>query len=107
MTRALTFVVAFAVGMVPAFTPPEDSSELFVLHPSTVPLGLGSEPQGRDRISLLREEAERYGARGKGPCLWYRVANLERVLGQTSQAARDDAHAKNAIPKERCPKLVF
>ncbi len=106
-TRALMFVVAFAVGMVPAFTPPQDSSELFALHPSTVAMVQGWEPQGRDRISLLREEAERYGARGKGPCLWYRIADLERVIGQSSQAARDDARAKNAIPKERCPKLLF
>ncbi|MBX3220861.1 MAG: hypothetical protein KF795_10095 [Labilithrix sp.] len=105
--RALSFVVAFALGMVPAVSPPDDGSALFVLHPSTVALGTGWEPQGRDRVSLLREEAERHGTRGKGPCLWYRLADLERVLNRDSQAARDDARAKNAIPKDRCPKLVF
>lgn len=105
--RALTFVAAFAVGMVPAFSSPQDASKLFVLHPSTVAMVNEWEPRGRDRISLLREEAERYGARGKGPCLWYRVADLERVIGRSSQAARDDARAKDAIPKERCPKLLF
>ena len=107
LARASAFVLAFALGMVPALTPPDDSSSLFVLHPSTAPLASGWEPPGRDRISLLREEAERYGARGKGPCLWYRIADLERVLNQQAQAARDDARAKNAIPKDRCPKLVF
>jgi hypothetical protein len=105
--RALTFVAALALGMVPAFSPPDDSSSLFVMHPSTVPLGTGWEPAGRDRISLLREEAERYGTRGKGPCLWYRVADLERVLNQEAQAARDEARAKGVMPKDRCPKLVF
>jgi hypothetical protein len=105
--RVVSFVAALAIGMVPAFSPPEDSTALFVLHPSTIPLGLGMEPPGRDRISLLREEAERYGTRGIGPCLWYRVADLERVLNQESQAARDDARAHNVIPKDRCPKMRF
>jgi hypothetical protein len=107
IARAASFVAAFVVGMVPAVSPPEDATALFVLHPSTVPLGSGMEPSGRDRISLLREEAERYGTRGIGPCLWYRVADLERVMNQESQAARSDARAHNAIPKDRCPKMRF
>jgi hypothetical protein len=106
-SRAGAFVVAFAAGMAPAFSPPDDSSALFVLHPSTAWLATTWEPPGRDRISLLREEAERYGSRGKGPCLWYRIGELERVLRQDTQATRDDARAKGAVPKEQCPKLTF
>jgi hypothetical protein len=105
-SRMVAFVIAFALGMVPAFSSPDDSSALFVLHPSTIGLGAGWEPQGRDRISLLREQAERYGSRGQGPCLWYRIADLERVLNQTQQALRDESRARN-VPRERCPKLLF
>ena len=105
--RVAMFVGAFALGMLPAFSTPDDGSALFVLHPSTVPLANGWEPPGRDRISLLREEAERHGTRGKGPCLWYRVADLERVLNRGAQAARDEAKAKGAPPKEQCPKMLF
>ena len=106
IARTALFVSAFALGMVPALSTPSDSSKLFVLHPS-VPFVPGWEPPGRDRISRLREEAERYGARGKGPCLWYRIADLERVLHMNAQAAQDEARAKNAVPKDRCPKLRF
>ncbi len=105
--RIFSFVTAFAVGMVPAFSPPEDNTALFVMHPSTIPIGMGMEPPGRDRITTMREEAERYGTRGKGPCLWYQVAELERVMGQDSVAARDEARAKAALPRDRCPKQLF
>ncbi|HVH47834.1 MAG TPA: hypothetical protein VM925_36115 [Labilithrix sp.] len=104
--RVLTFAFAFAIGMVPALTPPEDSSALFKLHPA-IPFLAGWEPPGRDRLTVLREEAERFGTRGIGPCLWYQVADLERVLNHESQAARDEARARSAMPKERCPKQVF
>jgi hypothetical protein len=106
IARVVAFVSALAVGMVPAFSPPDDRSKLFVLHPSTVPLASGWEPQGRDRITLLREQAERYGTRGIGPCLWYRVADLERVVGQEVLAARDEARAR-VLPRDRCPKQWF
>ncbi len=106
VARFVSFVCALAVGMVPAFSPPEDDSKLFVLHPSTRMLATGWEPQGRDRITQLRERAERYGTRGIGPCLWYRVADLERVIGQDAQAARDEARAR-VLPRERCPKQWF
>ena len=105
--RALAFVAAFAVGMVPALSPPDDGSALFVLHPSTVPLGAGWEPAGRDRVSLLRDEAERYGPRGKGPCLWHQLADLERTLGREPQATRAEARAKGALAREHCPKALF
>jgi hypothetical protein len=106
IARLVAFVSALAVGMVPAFSAPDDRSKLFVLHPSTVGLASGWEPQGRDRITRLREQAERYGTRGIGPCLWYRVADLERVVGQEVLAARDEARAR-ALPRDRCPKRWF
>jgi hypothetical protein len=105
-SRMFMFAAAFAAGMVPALTKPDDGSELFVVHPS-VPFIGGWEPTGRDRISKLREDAERFGTRGIGPCLWYRVADLERVLNQPQQAFRDEARAKNTIAKDRCPKMRF
>ena len=102
--RAGTFVVAFGAAMVPAFTEPEDATPLFVLHPSTqgfVPIW---QPAGRDRIARLRVEAERYGPRR--PCMWYRIADLERIVGQELQARSDEARARGA-PRERCPKVLF
>jgi hypothetical protein len=104
--RTAAFAAAFVVGMAPAFSPPDDSSALFVLHPSTISIGSNWEPPGRDRISLLRDEAERYGTRGRGPCLWYRIADLERTLRQDAQAHRDEAKAK-PVPRDRCPKIWF
>lgn len=106
VARAVAFVAALAVGMAPAFSPPADDSKLFVLHPSTATFPSGWEPAGRDRITRLREEAERHGSRGIGPCLWYQVADLERVLDQEAQAARDEALARS-VPRARCPKRYF
>lgn len=103
--RSFVFLTAFAIGMTTAFSPPEDMTALFKLHP-TIQFALGWEPPGRDRLTLLRNEAERYGARGKGPCLWYRVAELERVINLDGQATLDEARAKGA-PREACPKVFF
>jgi hypothetical protein len=105
--RVVAFAGAFALGMVPAVSPPDDGSALFVLHPSTATFPQGWEPSGRDRLTLLREEAERYGTRGKGPCLWYQVSDLERAVNQPAQATRDEARAKAVLPRERCPKVYF
>jgi hypothetical protein len=106
VARSVSFVVAFVVGMVPAFTPTDDSSALFVLHPSTAVLAVGWEPPGRDRVTHLREEAERYGTRGAGPCIWYRVADLERSLYRDGQASRDESRARG-VARERCPRTYF
>lgn len=57
------------------------------------------EPAGRDRIARLRLEAERYGPRG--PCLWYKLADLERVVHWDSKATTDERRAK--APRESCP----
>ena len=100
--RIAIFVLALVVGLVPAFYPePADGSALFVLYPSTRGFLPGWEPAGRDRITLLREEAERYGPRR--PCLWYQIGDLERVLGQDAQAIRDADRAKVPRP-DTCPR---
>lgn len=103
-TRALAFAAALAIGLAPALTTPEDHTQLFVLHPDTRGIAAGWEPPGRDRISVLRNEAERYGARR--PCAWYQLADLDRALGQTGQAIRDESRA-GQVPRERCPRVWF
>lgn len=105
--RVASFVVAFAIGMIPAFSPPADGSRLFVVHPSSAGLAQSWEPAGRDRIALLREEAERFGARGIGPCLWYRIADMERTISQDVAAARAEARARGGTPRSQCPKSRF
>lgn len=105
--RVVAFIGALGIGMVPAFSKPADGTALFVLHPSTIGFAASWEPQGRDRLTHLREEAERYGDRGMGPCLWYRVAELERVLDLEGFATRDEARARAVVPKEHCPKMRF
>ena len=106
LERVLCFVLAFVVGMVPAFTTPLDGTRLMVAHPSVAGFTGGWEPAGRDRLTLLREEAERYGPRGKGPCLYWNLAELERVVGQDVAAAKDEVKAR-LIPREQCPKLRY
>jgi hypothetical protein len=103
--RAVFFVVALAAGLVPAFYPaPVDGSPLFVLFPSTRAFLPNWEPPARDRITLLRNEAERYGPRR--PCMWYHLADLDRVLGNESQATRDEMKTVGT-PRDRCPRRLF
>ena len=103
--RAVFFVFALALGLVPAFYPePADGSKVLVLHPATRALASMWEPPGRDRITLLRNEAERYGVRR--PCMWYHLADLDRVLGNDGQAARDESKTAGT-PREKCPRRVF
>lgn len=103
LVRVVMFAAAFAAGMVPALTEPEDGSMRFVLHGSTRPIVAGWEPRGRDRITLLREDAERYGPRR--PCLWYHLADLGRVMGNEGQARADEARAAGT-PRERCRRRL-
>lgn len=104
LPRVAAFVIAVAIGMVPALSTPPDGTKLFILHPSTRGLAQGWEPTDRDRIALLRNEAERYGSRR--PCMWYRLAEYDRILGDDLKASRDEARAKGA-PKENCPRSMF
>ena len=102
--RFVAFAAALAIGMVPALTPTADLSPLFVLHRDCRGFTQAWEPPGRDRISLLRIEAERYGPRR--PCNWYHLADLERVIGEDFQALRDESRAQG-FDRDRCPKLRF
>jgi hypothetical protein len=102
--RVTSFVIALALGMVPALSTTEDGSALFVLHPSVRGFPQSWEPAGRDRITLLRNEAERYGPRR--PCLWYRLADLDSVIGDSAQAARD-THRAGSTPREDCPRTYY
>jgi hypothetical protein len=98
-------VVCAAAGFAPAVSPTDDESKLFVLSP-TVSFAMAMEPTGRDRLTLTRDEAESFGTRGKGPCLWWRVVSFDHTLGHEAQATRDEAKAKS-VPKERCNRFWY
>jgi hypothetical protein len=93
---------AFAAGMVPAMStpPPEDIGDH---QPNVAGWARGWEPAGRDRLTLMREDAERYGPRRS--CPWYRLADLERMLHLPGQAAEHEKRASG--PRQNCPKLLF
>ena len=126
--RTLAFVCAGAAGMVPQLVPPSfhnpyddifitadtrvdahapPAPPLFVLDPSMQGVGLAMEPPGRDRLTKYRDEAESLGTRGRGPCLWYRVATLEHVAGQEAKSQRAEAKAKAVLPREKCTRFWF
>lgn len=95
----VVLVVAFAyVGIRPAFS---------ALDPAEVGDGVGAhrwlasvwEPAGRDRIAKLREEAERFGPRR--PCLWYKLADVERILDFNDEADKDEQRAAGT-PRASC-----
>jgi hypothetical protein len=98
--RVVAFAVALVAGMVPQFSAPEDGSKLWVVYPAAA-FGPSWEPAGRDRIALLRVEAERYGTRGPGPCLWLKLAELDRIAGMDAQAAKDHARA-GGVTRAQC-----
>lgn len=98
--RIVAFAVALVAGMVPQFSAPEDGSKLWVVYPAAA-FGPSWEPPGRDRIALLRVEAERHGTRGAGPCMWLKLAELDRIAGMDAQAAKDHARA-NGVTRQQC-----
>jgi hypothetical protein len=103
--RVAFFVAGLVGGLVPAFYPaPVDGSPLFVLFSGTRGFIPSWEPAGRDRVTLLRNEAERYGTRR--PCMWYQLSEMERVLGNEAQATRDEAKTIGT-PRDKCPKRWF
>lgn len=106
ISRVVGFTTSLVLGMVPALTPTTDNTPLFVLHRDCRGFIQAWEPPGRDRISLLRADAERYGSRGPGPCKWYHLADLERVIGEDFQAQRDEARAQG-FDRARCPRRLF
>ncbi len=56
------------------------------------------EPKGHDRIARARDEAERSGPRA--PCLWYELADLERIVHWDADALRDERRATE--PRSHC-----
>ena len=91
------------LGLIPAFTPPEGAEKIAVGGEAPWFMSMW-EPQGRDRLSALREEAERYGPRR--PCVWYKLADLERAANLTQDAERDERRARGA-PKDKCAPVYF
>ncbi len=102
--RALSFGVALAVGLAPALSKPNDGSELFVLQRDTRGFLAIWEPTGRDRITQLRAQAEQQGA--SDPCLWLHLGELERILGNTTQASRDEGRA-GPTARSQCSRFWF
>ncbi len=49
------------------------------------------EPVGRDRVAAARLEAERYGSHG--PCAWYRLADLQRIVHWETDATISESKA--------------
>jgi hypothetical protein len=96
--RMVVVALFIFAGLKPAFSAPapEEGGDagLSMLHGFTH----GWEPPGRDRLTTLREEAERYGPRR--PCLWYKLADLERSVDWVADAARDEQRA--GAPRESC-----
>jgi hypothetical protein len=89
--------------MIPAFTPPEGTEKLAI--PSEVGWFMSIwEPAGRDRLTALREQGERFGPRR--PCIWYKLANLERMVNLQADAERDERRA-NGAPRGKCAPYLF
>jgi hypothetical protein len=94
--RVVGVILIATVGLLPAFKPlvPTDGND--VRFPSFV--ASMWEPPGRDRITALRERAERQV--GAHHCLWYEVSDLEEGLGMTGEAQRDARRA--GLPRALC-----
>jgi hypothetical protein len=94
VARALVFAVALGVGLLPAASKQTDEEiAAFDLRGFVQ----NWEPQGRDRLSLARIDAERAGSRR--PCLWVDVARLEQILGLKPEANRDASRAGSPTPQ--------
>jgi hypothetical protein len=94
-------VVAIWCGLTPQFSTPAPEEG-----PPTTDLRWFTaiwEPQGRDRITLLREEAERYGPRR--PCIWFRLSDLEQATTLSVEAEKDAKRA--GASRDKCPPQRF
>jgi len=96
--RVVIALATFACAMIPAFSKPDAPP------PDTGGFMGEWEPSGRDRITLMRNDAERYGPRR--PCAWYRLADLERAVGLEAQALRDESRGLGA-PRDQCPRRIL
>jgi len=97
--RVAFFAAGLAAGMAPQVTAPEDGTALWIAHP-TAAFGAFWEPPGRDRVAKLREQAERLGSRGAGPCLYRQLADVERVVGLGRESAKHATRAQGVTRKE-------
>lgn len=95
----LGLVAAFAfVGVRPAFGAPQpDEGGDAGVH-EVHDFAHGWDPPDRDRIHRLREDAERYGPRR--PCLWYKLADVERIVQWNVEADADEKRA--GVPRSQC-----
>jgi hypothetical protein len=90
-------VIGFAtLGLAPAFSPLSPTLPNDVHFPPY--LANLWEPPGRDRITKLREAAERL--KPARPCVWHTIADLERDLSMINEANRDDQRAE--LPRSQC-----
>ena len=95
--------LALFVGLMPAFSAPPSGN------PAPAPAGVRGymgiwEPKGRDRISVMRADAERYGP--KRPCMWYQLADLERKMSLVEEADADERRAR-APRADTCTRKMF
>ena len=93
---ALVLAAGF-LGILPAFSAPEpleggDGSNAVGFFARVW------EPPGRDRISKLRDEADRFGRRG--PCLWLRVEKWDHQVHLESDAAHAKSMAGDTNPAD-------
>jgi hypothetical protein len=96
LARVAIFAIVLFAGMKPALSQPEPVAD----EGGHVRHGFAQfwEPPGRDRIATLRKAAEQFGPRR--PCLWHKVATLERLMDMKYEADRDDK--KSPIPPDQC-----
>jgi len=88
-------VVSFAwIGLRPAFSEPKPEEAGDGGAEARSLLSNAWEPAGRDYLAKWR------GAATTQPCLWYRVADLERDLGMQADAERDEKKAGR--PRDKC-----
>lgn len=99
--RVFTLLVCFPIGIAPSLTQPKvedaNAGTLSARH-----FADSWEPKDRDRIHALTEEAERFGTRR--PCLWLKIARLERLIGRDFEALRDEGRAVG-FPATACKWL--
>ena len=95
--RAAVVPLAFVLAVRPAFSEP-GPDEPGDGTGTRRWFALGWEPAGRDRVSTLREQAERFGPRR--PCLWYKLADVERLVELTAEAERDEKRA--TVARSEC-----
>ena len=95
--RVVGVMAVAAYGLGPAFAPipPEEPND------ARFPGYVASiwEPPTRDRMTKLREEAEKPG--NLKPCNWFKIADLETALGMMGEAAREEHRA--TVPRAKCP----